>query len=69
MARIVLIEGKKPILHEEAIATLFICLHIPPREENQFADYLSGVGDVDDWMLISEVFQELDARWGPHTID
>ena len=68
MARIVLIEGKKPILHEHAIAILFICLHIP-REKNQFADYFSRVGDVGDWMLISEVFQELDAGWAPHTID
>ena len=77
VARIVLIESRKPILHEEAMAILSISLHQQirlepkwiPREENEFADYLSRVGDVDDWMLNPEVFQELDTRWGPHTID
>ena len=77
VARIVLIGSRKPILHEEAMAILSICLHQQirlepewiPREENEFADYLSRIGDVDDWMLNPEVFQELDTRWGPHTID
>ena len=54
-----------------------ICLHQQirlepewiPREENEFADYLNRIGEVDDWMLNPEVFQELDTRWGPHTID
>ena len=77
VARIVLIGSRKPILHEEAMAILSICLHQQirlepewiPREENEFADYLSRIGDVDDWMLNPEVFQELDARWGPHTVD
>ena len=77
VARIVLIGSRKPILHEEAMAILSICLHQHiwlepewiPREENEFADYLSRIGDVDDWMLNPEVFQELDTRWSPHAID
>ena len=38
-----------------------------PREENEFADYLSKLVDYDHWMLNSSVFKELDSRWGPHT--
>ena len=40
-----------------------------PREENEFADYLSRVFDYDDWMLNPAVFQELEVMWGPHTIN
>ena len=40
-----------------------------PREENEFADYLSRIVDHDDWMLNPVVFQELHVMWGPHTID
>ena len=25
--------------------------------------------DLDDWMLDPQVFKELDAKWGPHTVD
>ena len=77
VARIALFGNRKPILHEEAIAILSICLSQQirlepewiPREENEFADYLNRIDDVDDWMLNPEVFHELDARWGPHTVD
>ena len=27
------------------------------------------MGDFDDWMLNPEIFREIDARWGPHTVD
>lgn len=40
-----------------------------PRDENQIADCLSRFIDKDDWSLNSEVFAELDAKWGPHTVD
>ena len=77
VARIVSIGSRKPILHEKAMAILFICLHQQirlepewiPREENEFTDYLSRIGDVDDWMLNPEVLQKLNTRWGPHTLD
>ena len=76
VARIVLIGSRKPVLHEKAMTILSICLHQQsrlepewiPREENEFANYLSRIEDIDDLMLNPEVFQELDARWGPHTI-
>ena len=56
VARIVFIGSRKPILHEEAMTILSIFLHQQirlkpkwiPREENEFPDYLSRVGDVDD---------------------
>ena len=77
MTGIVLIRSRKLVLHEEAMAILSICLHQQirlepewiPREENEFADYLSRIGDVDDWILNPDVFQELDTRWNLHTID
>lgn len=77
MVRIMLFGSRRPALQEEVMATLSICLHQQvrlepewiPREENKFADYLSRVGDVDDWMLNPEVFQEMDVQWGPHTVD
>ena len=77
VVRIVLYCSKKPILQEEALAIFAIGVNNQirlelewiPREENKFADYLSRIVDHDDWMLNLAVFQELDAMWGPHTID
>ena len=77
VVRIVLYGSRKVVLQEEALAIFATCVnyHIRldpewiPREENEFADYLSKSVDCDDWMLNPEVFQELDARWGPHTVD
>ena len=40
-----------------------------PRELNEQADYLSRIVDHDDWFLHPAVFEEVDAIWGPHTID
>ena len=40
-----------------------------PREENQYADYLSRIIDYDDWRLNPIVFSMLDGMFGPHTID
>ena len=56
VARIALFGSRKPILHNEAIAILSLCLsqqiQLEPewisRKENEFADYLSRIGDVDD---------------------
>ena len=69
IVRIVLYGSKKPILQEEALAIFVVCVnyHIRldpewiPREENEFADYLSKSVDCDDWMLNLEMFQKLDA--------
>ena len=40
-----------------------------PRDLNSFADHLSSIIDFDDNTINDNVFQILDARWGPHTID
>ena len=40
-----------------------------PRELNEQADYLSRIIDYDDWFLNPVVFAELDAAWGPHTVE
>jgi hypothetical protein len=40
-----------------------------PRNQNQLADYMSKYFDGDDWQLNPEFFGELDAHWGPHTVD
>lgn len=36
---------------------------------NAWADRLSREGDSTDWTLSTAVFQRLDARYGPHTVD
>ena len=40
-----------------------------PREQNREADALTHMHDSDDWQLDPAVFRNLDARWGPHSID
>ena len=40
-----------------------------PREENVIADELSKHVDYDDWITSISFFRELDADWGPYTID
>ena len=40
-----------------------------PRSLNDKADYLSKIVDFDDWEVVPEIFQFLDSRWGPHTVD
>ena len=40
-----------------------------PREQNELADYLSQLVEYDDWMLNPGIFNILEAKWGPHTVD
>jgi hypothetical protein len=40
-----------------------------PRIENQRADFLSRIIDIDDWGTTVDFFQLLDSLWGPHTVD
>ena len=40
-----------------------------PRSEKQLADYLSRIVDYNDWCLDASIFQYLEQRWGPHTVD
>ena len=76
VVRIVLYSSRKPILQEEALAIFATGVNNQirlepewiPREENEFADYLSRIVDHDDWMINPVVFQELHVMWGPHTM-
>jgi hypothetical protein len=38
-------------------------------ESNSCADSLSRDLDRDDWQLIPRIFSNLQAEWGPHSID
>ena len=77
VVRIVLNGSKKPALQQEALAifdtSVKARIHVEPewipREENQIADNISRMVDHDDWMLNPLVFGELNALWGPHTVD
>lgn len=40
-----------------------------PRSLNAKADYISRFKDFDDWEVIPEVFDSLNAMFGPHTVD
>jgi len=40
-----------------------------PRSLNDKADYISRIVDCDDWQLNPQIFCQLDALWGPHTVD
>ena len=40
-----------------------------PRDLNSFADHLSRIIYFDDYKINDDVFQILDVRWGPNTID
>ena len=77
VTRIIATGSKKPDLQAEALAifSTSVANNIRiepewiPREENELADYLSRIVDHDDWSLDGAIFQQLDHRWGPHTID
>ena len=49
------------------------CIRLEPewiyRESNEKANYISQLVDHDDWKLNSIIFNELNAGWGPHTVD
>ena len=40
-----------------------------PREQNKKADDLSMIVDSADWAISSHIFDFLDQKWGPHTVD
>ena len=74
----VLVNGSRvPKLHEIAVRLNKLCntKHIVvlpewiPRDANKKADFLSRCYDCDDWQISTSVFQKIDNRWGPHSID
>ena len=77
VVRILQVGSRQPHLQEIAlkIFALSINSHIHlqpewvPRELNEQADYLSRIVDLDDWMLNPWIFAQLDALWGPYTVD
>lgn len=76
-ARIVLVGSRKPHLQALAIDIFQLCLakrivldaQWIPRSVNERADLLSRFVDKDDWSLNPVVFQDIDVKWGPHTVD
>ncbi|XP_031561109.1 uncharacterized protein LOC116297091 [Actinia tenebrosa] len=40
-----------------------------PRQQNQLADYVSKLNDVDDWGISMPIYKWLNNMWGPFTID
>lgn len=40
-----------------------------PREENQLADYISKLKDIEDWGISVPVYQWVSSMWGPFTVD
>ena len=77
VARILEVGSRKPQLHAVALKVFSLSVQyqirlVPewiPRELNVRADYLSCIVDHDDWLLNPVVFAQLDAIWGPHTVD
>ena len=77
VVRILSVGSKKPLLQQEAIAifnnSIRNQVRIEPewilREANQQADFISRIVDSDDWSLHPDLFEKLDAKWGPHTVD
>ena len=69
--------SRKLALQQEVLAIFVICVKSKiklksewiPRVENQLADYLSRLVDYDDWMFNPAIFRQLDALWGPFTVD
>jgi hypothetical protein len=47
---------------------ILLCEWIP-RAQNTTVDKISRIVDLDDWQLSPKLFQILDKKWGPHTID
>lgn len=76
-AKIVEVGSMKEDLHALAIAIFRHCITCNirqdiewiPRTENQIADAISRFIDIDDWQISIKFFQEIQARWGYHTID
>ena len=77
VVRILQVGSRQPQLQEVALKIFSLTIHCQirlepewvPREENEQADYLSRIIDLDDWFLDPAIFAQLDAQWGPHSVD
>lgn len=69
--------ASKPELQAIAIEIFEVCMSFDiameiewlPRSQNDKADYLSRIVDLDDWSMSAAFFQLVDSSWGPHTVD
>ena len=76
-AKIVEVGSMKLDLHRLAIKIFQFCakhqiqldVQWIPRTDNEKADYISRLIDIDDWQITQEFFQLIDNQWGPHTVD
>ena len=77
VVRIVQVGSKKEHLQEGAMCIFQACLEHGvrlemewiPRDQNETADYISRIVDIDDWKVNPTIFQMFDSLWGPHTVD
>ena len=76
-AKIVDIGSMKPDLHKLAVKIFAACprskikfeVQWIPRSENEKADFISRLYDVDDWQLTESFCAILEGVWGPHSVD
>ena len=69
--------SSKPHLQGIAVEIFNLCMRHDieielewiPRDKNEKADYLSRIVNHDGWSLNPLLFQLVDSRWGPHTVD
>ncbi|CAG2235155.1 unnamed protein product [Mytilus edulis] len=69
--------SKVPELQTLALSIFSICVSFNislhpewiPREDNEKADALSRIVDIDDWGISFEFFNFIDRLWGLHTVD
>ena len=76
-AKMVDVGSMKPDLHKLAVKIFGACLRSKiklevqwiPRSENEKADFISRLIDVDDWQLSESFFATLEGVWGTHSVD
>ena len=76
-ARIAISGGAKLDLHAIAVQLyhhcfahkIFLECHWIHRQHNKTVDSISRIVDLDDWQLSPKLFQILDSKWGPHSLD
>ena len=69
--------SRKPHLQQLAVNIFNLCkahdiklnIYWVPREQNTVADELSKFVDYDDWKTTRHLFNYLNQKWGPFTVD
>ena len=75
--KIVDVGSMKPHLHKLVIKIFGACLKSKikleiqwiPRSENERADFISRLIDLDDYQLTRSFFATLEGVWGPYSVD